>query len=122
MGVFPYRYSTKQSEIKAPSDDFEAYLKERMNDIQKTIIRFLVPLAEAFPSEFMLGIIEVWLNRIHLGEGIDKQLMNKQYEKLFQVITTVNMPMHYVLDGAIKTMENRKYAPQKQSGKKEVLL
>jgi hypothetical protein len=92
----------EKSEPRAKESLVE-YIKSKTNPIQKYVIEFLRPLAETSPNYFLEGILLVWMNKKNLV-GMN---LNKSLEKLMQILISVRLKPHVVIDSINKFIEKR---------------
>jgi len=79
------------------------YIKAKTNPIQKYVIEFLRPLAETSPHNFLEGILLVWMNKNNLA-GLN---LNKSLEKMMQILISVRLKPHVVIESINKFIEKR---------------
>lgn len=94
------------------------YIKAKTNPIQKYVIEFLRPLAETSPHNFLEGILLVWMNKNNLS-GLN---LNKSLEKMMQILISVRLKPHVVVESINKFIEKRQLMTKKPSTSKMVKL
>lgn len=122
-GIFPYNMddekllatSIDKSEGK---DSLQDYIRVKTNPIQKYVIEFLRPLAETSPHNFIEGVLLVWMNKSNL-DGLS---LNKSLEKMMQILTSVRLRPHTVIESVNKFVEKRQLMTKKPSSSKVTKL
>ncbi len=94
------------------------YIKSKQNPIQKYVVEFLRPLSETSTHNFVEGILLVWMNKKNL---VDMNL-NKSLEKMMQILISVRLKTHMVIDSINKFIEKRNLMTKKPPSLKLVRL
>jgi hypothetical protein len=103
---------------KSGEKDFDEYIKANTNQIQKNVIDFLQPLAEHSIPNFIEGILNIWLTKSHL----DGQNINKSLEKMMQILISLKLTPHSVINSINKYIEKNQLMSKRPNSKKVTVL
>lgn len=76
------------------------------------------PLAETSSANFLEGMLAVWMNKKSLGD----LNVNKSLEKMMQILISVRLKPHNVIESINKFIEKRNLMTKKPSTSKVVKL
>lgn len=125
-GIFPYSTDDEKllsgiiekCEDPRAKDSLSEYIRSKTNPIQRYVIEFLRPLAETSPHYFLEGILLVWMNKKNLV-GMN---LNKSLEKMMQILISVRLKPHIVIESINKFIEKRQLMTKKPHNKMVRLL